>query len=102
MADQQFQTRARLRKARGQERPAYLEPGDLDRVFIMMTSLMTELSALRDRVDTHEALAERGTVATTDAVERFELDAERRTTREARRDELLGRVLRVIYEDRDG
>lgn len=104
MADQETTTtrHPRSRKARGQDRPDYLEPGDLDRVFIMMMSLMTEVSALRDRIDTHEALAEKGLVATTDAVERYELDIERRASREIRRDDMLGRVLRVIYEERDG
>ncbi len=94
--------RSRLRKARGQDRPAYLEPGDIDRLFIMMTSVVAEVSVLRDRLDTHEALAEAGMVATSEAVERYELEAPRRASREQRRDEMLGRVFRVIYEDRDG
>jgi hypothetical protein len=93
--------RARPRKARGQDRPTFLSP-DLDRVVIMVTSLMAEVSALRDRLDTHEALAEQGAVATLAAVERFELDAERQVAREKRRDAMLGRVLRVITEERDG
>lgn len=93
--------RPRPRRARGQDRPTYLAP-DLDRIMIMVTGLMAEMSALRERVDTHEALAERGQVATSDAVERYELDAVRRAARDARRDAMLGRVLRVLYEERDG
>ena len=93
--------RPRPRKARGQDRPTYLDSPDLDRVFIMLTGLMAEISALRDRLDTHEALAERGAVASTEAVERYELDAARQAVREARRDAMLGRVLRVLYEERD-
>lgn len=65
----------------------------------MLAALMGEVSALRDRLDTHEALAEAETVATMEAVEAFELSAERRTQREARRDAMLSRVLRVLYED---
>lgn len=104
MADQDSpQThRPRPRKARGQDRPAYLQPTDIDRLFIMMTSVIAEVSVLRDRLDTHEALAQAGAVATSDAVERYELHADRRAMREQRRDEMLGRVFRVIYEDRDG
>lgn len=93
--------RPRPRKARGQARPTYFDSPDLDRVTIMMIGLMAELSALRDRIDTHEALAEAGTVATTIAVEAYELDAQRRLAREARRDGMLDRVLRVLYEERD-
>lgn len=104
MADQESEppNRSRPRKARGQDRPAYLKPTDIDRLFIMMTSVIAEVSVLRDRLDTHEALAEAGVIATSEAVERYELDADRRTAREQRRDEMLGRVFRVIYEDRDG
>jgi hypothetical protein len=94
--------RPRPRKARGQDRPQYLDSPDLDRMMIMFMGLMAEVSALRDRVDTHEALAEKGQVATTQAVEAYELDAARHSAREAQRDALLSRTLRVLYEDRDG
>jgi hypothetical protein len=93
--------RARPRRARGRDRPTYLSP-DLDRVTMMMISLITEVSALRDRLDTHEALAESGAVATLAAVESYELNDARRAAREASRDAMLSRVFRVIYEDRDG
>jgi hypothetical protein len=94
--------RPRPRKARGQDRPAYLKPEDIDRVFMTLVSLMVEVSAVRDRLDTHEALAEAGAVATREAVEAYEIDAPRRAVREAARDAMLARVLRVIYEERDG
>lgn len=93
--------RPRPRKARGQDRPQYLDSPDLDRVVIMMTSLMSEVSALRDRLDTHEALAERGVVATTQAVEAYALDSEREAARDTVREAMLGRVLRVLFEERD-
>jgi hypothetical protein len=92
----------RPRKARGQDRPQYLDSPDLDRIVIMMTSLMSEVAALRDRIDTHEALAEQGIVATVAAVESFELDGVREAAREAHRDAMLSRVLRVLFEERDG
>jgi hypothetical protein len=93
--------RPRPRKARGQARPSYLQPTDIDRVFMILMSLMAEVSALRDRIDTHEALAERNEVATVAAVEGYELDDARRAARDAARDATLGRVLRVLYEDLD-
>ena len=91
----------RRRFARGQSRPAYLQPTDVDRVMIMMVALMSEVSALRDRLDTHEAVAELGGAPTVDAVEAYELTAERQAAREANRQAMLKRVLRVITEERD-
>ena len=93
--------RPRPRKARGPSRPRYLESGDIDRVMLIVTSLMSEVSALRDRLDTHEALAAQGGVATREAVEAFRPDADCEALREIMRDAMLSRVLRVLFEDRD-
>ncbi|MEO7378535.1 MAG: hypothetical protein ABIV23_00540 [Sphingomicrobium sp.] len=91
----------RRRFARGQSRPRYLEPTDVDRVMIMLVALMSEMSALRDRVDTHEAVAELGGAPTSAAIEAYELTPERFAVREANRAGMLKRVLRVITEERD-
>ena len=91
----------RRRFARGQSRPKYLQSADVDAVMMMLVALMSEVSALRDRVDTHEALAEAGVIATGEAVESFELTRERHAEREERRHSMLSRVLRVITEERD-
>lgn len=91
----------RRRFARGQSRPTYLQSADVDAVMMMLVALMSEVSALRDRLDTHEALAEAGTVATGEAVEDYELTRERHAEREERRHAMLKRVLRVITEERD-
>ena len=91
----------RRRFARGQSRPAYLQPADVDAVMMMLVALMSEVSALRDRIDTHEALAERGANATRDAVETYEIDTARHWVRESERQQMLKRVLRVITEERD-
>lgn len=93
--------RPRPRKARGQDRPQYLDSPDLDRVVIMMMALMTEVSALRDRMDSCEALVAQNISPTSDAIEAYRPDAERETVREKRRDEMLTRVLRVMFEERD-
>lgn len=91
----------RRRFARGQSRPEYLQPGDIDRVMIMLVALMSEVSALRDRIDTHEAVAELGEAITTDAIEAYELTPERTAQREANRAAMLKRVLRVVTEERE-
>ena len=91
----------RQRWAKGQPRPRYLQPEDLDKLMIMFVALMSEVSALRDRLDTHEALAEAGGNATTTAVEAFAMTRERHLQREAGRHAMLTRVLRAITEERD-
>ena len=93
--------RPRRRWARGVDRPRYLQPADIDRLGIMLVALIGEVSALRDRLDTHEAVAELGSAVTRDAIEAYELTPARRVQREAERQALLKRVLRVITEDRE-
>ena len=98
--------RPRRRWARGAGRPEYLRAGDVDQLMMMFVALMSEVSSLRDRIDTHEVLAELGKPTTTNNVEDFKLTDERRKTREDIRQSMLKRVLRVMHEDleaaRDG
>ena len=84
----------RRRAAHGPSRPQYLQAADVDQVMSMVMALMSEVSALRDRVDTHEALD--GNEA---AIEGYQLTDERRAVREARRHAMLKRVLRVFTEE---
>ena len=91
----------RQRWAKGQPRPRYLQGDDIDKLMIMFVALMSEVSSLRDRLDTHEAVAELGSTATTAAIEAYELSAERHLQREANRHAMLTRVLRAITEERD-
>jgi len=91
----------RRRWARGVDRPEYLRPDDVDRVMIMLVALMSEVSSLRDRLDTHEAVAELGSDVTKAAIEHYELTPERRAEREATRQAMLKRVLRAITHERE-
>jgi len=89
----------RRRVAKGPARPTYLESAENDRMMMIITALVSEVSALRDRVDTHELLAERGIAATRAAVESFALDETDGKRREAGRHALLHRVYRIVMED---
>ena len=91
----------RRRVAIGPKRPQYLASSETDRVLMMLTALVAEVSALRDRLTTHEDLAQRGLVATVEAVEAYRPDAERAAAREAERTAMLKRVYRVITEELD-
>jgi hypothetical protein len=66
-----------------------------------MVALMSEVSSLRDRLDTHEAVAELGQPITSAAIEAYELTPERQAAREVNRQAMLKRVLRAITEERE-
>lgn len=91
----------RQRWAKGQSRPRYLQPDDLDKMMIMFVALLSEVSALRDRLDTHEAVAELSGSVTSAAIEAYELTPQRHHQREVARQAMLTRVLRAITEERD-
>jgi len=89
----------RKRIANGPARPRYLESRDLDRMMIMFVTLMGELSALRDRLDSHELLADAGRMARTGDVEAVAANEERLARREELRMAMVRRVFRVLMED---
>jgi hypothetical protein len=90
---------ARRRFARGPKRPRYLANPELDKFMMMLGALMIEVSAVRDRLDSHEALAERGLAPTAEALEAFRLTPERQAVREQRREAMLKRIFRVVLEE---
>jgi hypothetical protein len=91
----------RRRVAIGPDRPQYFMNAENDRMFMMMAALAAEISVLRDRIDTMEALAEQGVAATSAAIEAFALPPERQAAREAARMAMLRRVYRVVTEELD-
>jgi hypothetical protein len=93
------QTSNRRRKAVGPDRPSYLKPEDTDKVMSIVLALMSEVASLRDRVDTHERLAQSGVWPTPNAVDDFRAEPDVLDAREARREAYLKRLLRVVLED---
>jgi len=95
--------RPRQRVAKGR-RPFFMKDPDVDRLLAMVMALTGEVAVLRDRLDTHERLAQAGVVATPENIEEFEVDTETEDAREAARAAMLGRVFRILsieMEDRD-
>jgi hypothetical protein len=90
---------SRPRKAIGPERPVYFNAGDIDRVMAILLALASEVSAMRDRIDTHERLAGAGIPPELDAVESYVADAPANAARDAWRDAYIRRLFRVITED---
>ena len=89
----------RRRSAKGPKRPSYLRAEDNDRLFFTLVNVLGEVSALRDRLDTHEALAARGILPTPDAIEAYRPDDAHEAARRAERATTLRRVFRLILED---
>jgi hypothetical protein len=89
----------RARKAIGPERPAYFKTGDVDRVMAILLALVTEVASIRDRIDSHERLADAGVLPRSSAVEAYAPDADAAAAREAWRDAYIRRLFRVITED---
>jgi len=89
----------RPRKAVGPERRTYLNDGDVDRVMAVLLALVSEVAAIRERLDTHERLAASATPPDVAAVEAYTPDPATEDSREAWRDAYIRRLFRVITED---
>ncbi len=85
---------ARPRKATGPDRPAYFTHADLDRVMSILLALISEVSSIRDRLDTYERIAGNGA-----AVEAYLPDEPAAAERDAWRSAYIRRLFRVITED---
>jgi hypothetical protein len=89
----------RPRKAVGPERPKYFDSSDIDRVMAVLLALVSEVAAMRERIDTHERLCEQGELPTAGAVDAYRPDDAVEESREIWRDAFIKRIFRVITED---
>jgi hypothetical protein len=92
----------RRRFANGPPRPQYLADVDVDKAVMMMLSLAAEVSALRERLDTHERLAEGAQPPTPATVEAYAPTEVVEAARARARRELIDRVTRVLLESGPG
>jgi len=89
----------RPRKAVGPDRQTYFDASDVDRVMSVLLALISEVAAIRERLDTHERLADGGVAPSVEAVEAYRADDTAEDQREAWRDAYIHRLFRVITED---
>jgi len=89
-----------LRTAKG-KRPQYFSDPAIDKLLAIVVSLISEVSVLRDRLDTVELLIEKEKLFSQNDIETFELSAEEHTARDERRGEYLDRVFRIIQSELD-
>ncbi len=97
MADAPWPSRPRA--AVGPDRQTYFNPSDIDRVMAIVLALVSEVAAIRERVDTHERIA--GGSLDPARVEAYQPALEVENEREAWRDAYIRRLFRVITEDVD-
>jgi predicted ATPase with chaperone activity len=88
----------RRRFANGPPRPTYLTGVDADRAVMMILALASEVSALRERLDSHEQLAASGSLPTPESVEAHEPTAAVEARRAAARRAMIDRITRVLLE----
>ncbi len=91
--------RPRKRIAAGPPRPKYLAGEDVDRLAIMMVAMLSELLALRERVETHEDLLDRNGTLSKTMIEAYRPSAEDEDGRERKRIAILRRVFRVLKDE---
>ncbi len=89
----------RKRVAKGPRRPTYMVNPELDKFMMMFNALLVEVSALRERIETHEALGKAGRPIAPEEVEAFAITEEMRAGREAGREAMLRRVFRILLEE---
>jgi hypothetical protein len=83
------------------KRPAFHDNASVDRLIAMMMAMASEMSALRDRVETLEALGATDGWLKPGAVEGYEPDSAERKQRDSRREAFLGRLFYVLQEELD-
>jgi hypothetical protein len=93
------ETAERPRKAQGPDRPVYFNQSDIDRVMAVVLALASEVASLRDRLDTHERVANGGSLPQTAQIEAYLPDPETIAARKTWRDAYIRRLFRVFAED---
>lgn len=93
--------RSRPRVPKG-ARPVSLAQADQERLLSMILALAAEVSALTEEVDDLRGALLAQRALTVAELELYRPDAPGRERREARRRDLLQRMLRIVLEDLDG
>lgn len=82
-------------------RPAFHENAAVDRLIAMMMAMASELSTLRDRIETLEALGADAGWLQPGAVDAYAPDTPERARRDASREAMLARLFYVLEEELD-
>ncbi|MBT4740923.1 MAG: hypothetical protein HOH20_14295 [Rhodospirillaceae bacterium] len=89
-----------LTKIKGRN-PHFFNDPNIDRLLTMVMELASEVSVMRDRLDTHERLAATKGIYTEDDVENFSPNDDEAAAREEWRSKFLDRILNALYTEYD-
>lgn len=92
-------TPIKIRKTVRGKRPEFHDDGSIDRLIAMNLALASEVSALRDRVDTLERLGTAAGWLGASAVDNYSPTMDVKLIREARREEFVERIFHVLKEE---
>ncbi len=87
-----------IRDAKG-KRPEFYDAPGLDHAMSMIMVLASELTVLRDRLDSAERVAKSQGIDLTTGIEALELDQDALEAREAWRQDFFGRLFYVARKD---
>lgn len=79
--------------------PHFFEDPNVDRMVSMMMDLAAEISVLRERLDTHERLAEAKGAYTQADIESYEPSDDVRATRDAWRNKFIDRLMKRMEQE---
>lgn len=81
--------------------PHFFDDPNTDRLLTMVMELASEMSVMRDRLDTHERLAARKGVYSEQDIEAFDPSDDEAKARAEWRDRFLERILKALYTKYD-
>ena len=90
----------RIRTAKGR-RPYFFDDPDIDKLLAMIMALVGEVSVMRERMDTHERLAQKKKWATHQAIEDYEPDEITEAFRAQSLADYIARILRIVQVELD-
>lgn len=90
----------RIRTAKGR-RPYFFDDPNIDKLLAMIMALTGEVSVIRERLDTHERLAEKKKFATPDNIEAYKPTEAVEQWRVQWRADYIARILRIVQVELD-
>jgi len=90
----------RIRTAKGR-RPYFFDDPNIDKLLAMIMALTGEVSVIRERLDTHERLAQKKKWASHQAIEDYKPDDITEAFRAQWRADYIARILRIVQVELD-
>ena len=90
----------RIRTAKGR-RPYFFDDPNIDKLLAMIMALTGEVSVIRERLDTHERLAQKKKAPTHQAIEDYKPDDVTEAFRAQWRADYIARILRIVQVELD-